>query len=73
MSTPRILWIIWCSLWAMIWVTFGWLLFPINIGMFMLSLALIIPACVGQPRTVAVWTTQGYPPPVYPPVRQLPR
>jgi len=46
MTTGKLLWLGWCVLWALGWATLGWLVFPINLLMFLLSLALI-PSFVG--------------------------
>jgi len=48
MSVGRILWITWCSLWAIFWITLGWFVPFLNIGMFLLSLVLMIPAFTGR-------------------------
>jgi len=48
MKTGQILWITWCSLWAIFWITLGWFLPGLNLGMFLLSLVLMIPALVAQ-------------------------
>lgn len=37
----RTLWIVWCILWAIAWASVGWLLFPINLGMFVISIVLL--------------------------------
>lgn len=44
MSNLRIFWIIWCSAWALGWMTAGWLIFPINLLMIPASLlAILVP------------------------------
>jgi hypothetical protein len=47
MTLGRVLWIGWCTLWAVFWITLGWLFLPgINVFLFILSLVLMIPAMI---------------------------
>lgn len=48
MSAGRLLWLAWCALWALAWATVGWLIFPVNLLLFLLSLALMLPAVTGR-------------------------
>jgi len=35
-------WVVWCGLWALVWVTIGWLVFPYNLPLFVVSLGLML-------------------------------
>jgi hypothetical protein len=51
MTLGRVLWIGWCTLWAVFWITLGWLFLPgINVFLFILSLVLMIPAMINTRR-----------------------
>jgi len=51
MNNTRIFWIIWCSMWALGWMTVGWLIFPINLIMIPASLlAILIPVGTEPPN-----------------------
>jgi hypothetical protein len=51
MTLGRVLWIGWCTLWAVFWITLGWLFLPgINVFLFILSLVLMIPAMINPRR-----------------------
>lgn len=44
MTLGRVLWIGWCTLWAVFWITLGW------VFLFILSLVLMIPAMINTRR-----------------------
>ena len=63
MTLGRVLWIGWCTLWAVFWITLGWLFLPgINVFLFILSLVLMIPAMINTaagPREARCFPCRG--------------
>jgi hypothetical protein len=61
-SLGRALWIAWCILWALFWITVGWLFLPLlNVVLAVLSLFAIV---IGRPKQVLVYPAA--PIPIYP-------